>query len=76
MPTTSSFRPWGWQLVQNMRRISGHASGTSLDVEDTLRFAAQIGVRPWIEQAPLEDAGAAFDRMLSGAARFRMVLTT
>lgn len=64
------------QLVQNMRRVSGHASGTSLDVEDTLRFAAQTGVQPWIEQAPLEDIEAAFSRMLSGAARFRMVVTT
>jgi D-arabinose 1-dehydrogenase-like Zn-dependent alcohol dehydrogenase len=64
------------QLVHNMRRVSGHASGTSLDVEDTLRFAAQTGVRPWIETAPLSDAGAAFSRMLSGEARFRMVLTT
>lgn len=64
------------QLVLGMHRISGHASGTSLDVEDTLRFAALTGVRPWIEQTPLEDLGTAFPRMLSGQARFRMVVTT
>jgi alcohol dehydrogenase len=29
-----------------------------------------------IEQAPLEDAAGAFEKMLSGNARFRMVLTT
>ncbi len=66
----------GMQILGGMKRIAGHASGTALDTEHTLRFAAQTGVRPWIEQAPLEQAGTAFDKMLSGQARFRMVLTT
>jgi alcohol dehydrogenase len=63
-------------LIGGCKKIYGHASGTSRDVEETLQFAALTGVRPMIEQAPLEDAGDAFERMLSGAARFRMVLTT
>ncbi len=63
-------------LIGGTRRISGHASGTSREVEETLRFAALTGVRPMIEQMPLEDADQAFDKMLSGKARFRMVLTT
>jgi alcohol dehydrogenase len=46
------------------------------EVEETLRFAALMGVRPMIEQAPLEDAAQAVDKMLSGEARFRMVLAT
>jgi D-arabinose 1-dehydrogenase-like Zn-dependent alcohol dehydrogenase len=56
--------------------IEGHASGTAIDSEDTLRFSAMTGVRPMIETLPLERAGEAFERMMSGQARFRMVLTT
>lgn len=64
------------QLIMGSKTIHGHPSGTARDVEETLKFAALTGIRPVVEQTPLEDAGAAFDRMLSGAARFRMVLTT
>ena len=53
-----------------------HASGTSRDTEETLRFAAFTGIRPMIEQAPLADAQPAYERMLTGQARFRMVLVT
>lgn len=66
----------GAQLIAGMKRVAGHASGTSMDIEYTLRFAEQTGVRPWIEETPLEQAQAAFDKMMSGAARFRMVLIT
>lgn len=66
----------GFQLITGMKRIAGHGSGTSMDTEYTLRFAAQTGVRPWIEETPLEQAQAAFEKMMSGAARFRMVLIT
>ncbi|MFD1546136.1 alcohol dehydrogenase catalytic domain-containing protein [Nonomuraea guangzhouensis] len=64
------------QLVDEAKRVYGHASGNAVDIQDTMRFAAQSGVRAWIEEAPLEEAGAAFQKMLSGQARFRMVLTT
>ena len=53
-----------------------HASGTSRDTEETLRFAALTGIRPMIEQAALSDAQPAYERMLTGQARFRMVLVT
>lgn len=66
----------GLQFLNGARRIYGHASGVAVDTEHTLQFAAQTGVRAWIEEAPLEDAASAVDKMLSGAARFRMVLTT
>jgi D-arabinose 1-dehydrogenase-like Zn-dependent alcohol dehydrogenase len=49
-------------------------SGTSADSEDTLRFAAQSGIRAMIETMPLELIGDAYERMMSGAARFRMVV--
>ncbi|NDZ78714.1 alcohol dehydrogenase catalytic domain-containing protein [Streptomyces sp. SID10853] len=66
----------GTQFINGTKKVYGHASGTAVDTEDTLRFAAQTGVRSWTEEAPLEEADEAFARMLSGSARFRMVLTT
>ena len=62
-------------LVLGSRSVAGHASGTAKDSEDTLRFAALTGVRPMIETYPLEKAAEGFDRMMSGDARFRVVLT-
>jgi len=54
----------------------GWPSGTSADSQDTLAFSARNGVRPVNEVFPLERAGEAYDRMMSGKARFRVVLTT
>jgi alcohol dehydrogenase len=64
------------QLIAASRTVHGHPSGTARDTEETLRFAALTGVRPMTETRPLGDVQAAYDRMLSGDARFRMVLTT
>ena len=55
--------------------VAGHASGTSMDSEDTLAFSARAGVRPRIETVPLEGGPAAYEKMMAGDARFRMVLT-
>lgn len=63
------------QLITGQKTLRGHAAGTSRDVEETLQFAAQSGVRPMTEQASLEDAAQAFGKMLAGATRFRGVLT-
>src|SRR5262249_27526306 len=63
------------QLIVGERAIQGSAVGTPTDSEDTLRFAELTGVRPMIETYPLEKAGEAYDRMLSGKAQFRVVLT-
>lgn len=62
-------------LIMKSIGLQGHASGTSQDSEDTLRFAALTGVRPMIETMPLHQVQGAYDRMMSGDARFRMVLT-
>src|SRR5215212_8614668 len=62
-------------LIFKSTSVQGHASGTSQDSEDTLRFSALTGVRPMIETMPLSEVQAAYDKMMSGAARFRMVLT-
>ncbi len=63
------------QLIFGTRSIQGWAAGTPADTEETLRFAELSGVRPMIETYPLERAGEAYARMLSGDARFRVVLT-
>jgi alcohol dehydrogenase/propanol-preferring alcohol dehydrogenase len=63
-------------LIAGSKGIVGHASGTSRDSEDTLAFSVLTGVRPMIETMPLESAAEAYQKMISGEARFRMVLTT
>lgn len=63
------------QLIVANRSLHGFASGTPADSEDTLRFAELSGVRPLIETYPLEQAAEAYARMLSGKAKFRVVLT-
>ncbi len=63
------------QLISASRSIVGHASGASIDSEDTLAFSALSGVRPMIETMPLARAPEAYARMMRGDARFRMVLT-
>jgi D-arabinose 1-dehydrogenase-like Zn-dependent alcohol dehydrogenase len=50
-------------------------SGTATDSEDTMNFSVLTGVRAWMETMPLERVSEAFQRMLDGTARFRMVLT-
>ncbi len=62
-------------LIPGSTAVQGHASGTSQDSEDTLRFSVLTGVRPTIETVPLSEAQAAYDKMMAGDARFRMVLT-
>lgn len=64
------------QLLNGDRRVYAHSSGTAVDIQDTLRFAAQSGVRAWIEEVPLEETAAAVAKMAGGRARFRMVVTT
>ncbi|MGQ5633494.1 MULTISPECIES: alcohol dehydrogenase [unclassified Streptomyces] len=63
------------QLLMSGRVVRGHPSGTSQDVQDTMEFSALHNIRPMTETVPLDDAQAAYQKMLSGAARFRMVLT-
>jgi alcohol dehydrogenase/propanol-preferring alcohol dehydrogenase len=63
-------------LITGRRSIVGWPSGTSADSQDTLDFSTLAGVRSMNEVFPLERAGEAYDRMMSGKARFRVVLTT
>jgi D-arabinose 1-dehydrogenase-like Zn-dependent alcohol dehydrogenase len=62
-------------LIGGCRSVKGWYSGTSIDSQDTLAFSAQTGVRSMNETFPLDRVAAAYDRMMSGQARFRVVLT-
>jgi D-arabinose 1-dehydrogenase-like Zn-dependent alcohol dehydrogenase len=62
-------------LIFRRQSIQGWPSGTARDSQDTLSFSALTGVRPMIEKYPLEKASEAYDRMIQGHARFRVVLT-
>ena len=63
-------------LIGGRRSVQGWYSGLSIDSEDTLAFAARTGVRSMNEVVPLEKVGEGYDRMMSGKARFRVVLET
>jgi D-arabinose 1-dehydrogenase-like Zn-dependent alcohol dehydrogenase len=56
--------------------VKGWYSGTAIDSQETLAFSALSGVRSMNEIFPLEKVGEAYERMESGRARFRVVLTT
>jgi D-arabinose 1-dehydrogenase-like Zn-dependent alcohol dehydrogenase len=62
------------QLINGTRLMAGWPSGTSADSEDTLRFSVLTGVKAMIETYPLAKAAEGYERMLSGKARFRVVL--
>ena len=61
-------------LIAGRRSIMGWYSGTSIDSEDTLSFSVLTGVKSMNEVFPLEQVTAAYDHMISGKARFRVVL--
>jgi alcohol dehydrogenase len=61
-------------LLMKRAAVRGWYSGTSVDSEDTLLFSQRHRIRSMNEIYPLEQAQAAYDRMLSGKARFRVVL--
>ena len=63
-------------LLMGRRSVKGWYSGTSIDSQDTLSFSRLAGVRAMTEVYPLERAAEAYERMMGGGARFRVVLTT
>jgi D-arabinose 1-dehydrogenase-like Zn-dependent alcohol dehydrogenase len=62
-------------LIMSQTSVSGWYSGVATDSEDTLKFSALSGVRPMIETYPLAKVAEAYERMIKGKARFRVVLT-
>jgi D-arabinose 1-dehydrogenase-like Zn-dependent alcohol dehydrogenase len=64
------------QLIMGSRSVKGWYSGVAIDSQDTLSFSVLSGVRPMNEVYPIEKVAEAYERMMSGKARFRVVLTT
>ena len=61
-------------LITGTRSVEGWYSGTSIDSQDTLRFSALAGVKSMNEIFPLSQVVEGYERMISGKARFRVVL--
>jgi alcohol dehydrogenase len=61
-------------LLAKRAAVRGWYSGTAADSEDTLLFSQLNSIASMNEIFPLEQAQAAYDRMMSGKARFRVVL--
>ncbi len=61
-------------LISGSTGLRGWYSGTSIDSQDTMTFSLDTGVRPMIEEFPMERVEDAYQRMMSGKARFRAVL--
>ena len=62
-------------LLMGNRAVKGWYSGTAIDSQDTLAFSVRTGVRPMNEVYPFERVAEGYERMMSGKARFRVVLT-
>jgi D-arabinose 1-dehydrogenase-like Zn-dependent alcohol dehydrogenase len=63
-----------FELFAGRRSIVGVNTGTAMDSQDAAEFSVQAGVRPMTEVFPFAEAAKAYERMLSGDARFRVVL--
>jgi D-arabinose 1-dehydrogenase-like Zn-dependent alcohol dehydrogenase len=62
------------QLIKGHRQIMGWPGGSPKDAEECLEFAARFGVRPMVEKYPFESVADGYERMMSGKARFRVVV--
>lgn len=62
------------QMLLGNQSATGWYSGMSIDSEDTLNFSVLAGVKSMNEAFPLDRVQEAYDHMLSGKARFRVVL--
>jgi propanol-preferring alcohol dehydrogenase len=65
----------GVPLIFGGRSVIGSLTGRAIETQDTLDFSVLTDVRPMIETLPLSRAEDAYKRMMSGDARFRVVLT-
>jgi len=61
-------------LIFGERKVAGSLTGNPATGDTTLRFSALTGVSAMIETVPLQEAAAAYAKMMAGKARFRIVL--
>lgn len=62
-------------MVGGERSVQGSLTGTPYDNEKTLGFSVLTDIRPQIETMHLAQANEAYQRLLKGDIKFRMVLT-
>jgi D-arabinose 1-dehydrogenase-like Zn-dependent alcohol dehydrogenase len=61
-------------LIFGGRQIIGSLTGSAIENEDNLAFSVANGIAPMIEVMAFEEAPKAYEHMMSGKARFRVVL--
>lgn len=62
------------ELIFGTHTVTGSLTGSSIENEDNLAFSLAHDIRPSVEVMPFARAWDAYERMLSGQARFRVVL--
>jgi uncharacterized zinc-type alcohol dehydrogenase-like protein len=61
-------------LIFGQKSISGSPTGSPVDIERMLDFAARHKIAPQTEHFPMSRINEAFDRLQAGKARYRIVL--
>jgi propanol-preferring alcohol dehydrogenase len=63
-----------FDIIFGTRSLVGSLTGSSIENEDNLQLAQRRGIRSMNEVMPFSEAPKAYERMMSGNARFRVVL--
>ena len=61
-------------LLDRQLRIAGSAIASRLRMREMLSFAARHGIAPRVEVRPMDELGAALERLAANQARYRIVL--
>jgi D-arabinose 1-dehydrogenase-like Zn-dependent alcohol dehydrogenase len=62
------------EMVISQVKVSSSAVGSPREIEEMLAFAAEKGVKPWIQKYPMSEAPKAVEDFRAGLPRFRFVL--
>lgn len=61
-------------LIAKGCKIGGSQIGSPKDIQEMLEFAAEKGIKPWVQQRPMKEANQSVVDMEDGKARYRYVL--
>lgn len=62
-------------LIMGQRSVSGSPVGSPATIERMFDFANRHQIQPQVEMFPMDDINAAIDRLKSGEARYRIVMS-
>jgi uncharacterized zinc-type alcohol dehydrogenase-like protein len=62
-------------LIMGQRSVSGSPVGSPATIEKMFAFSSRHQIQPQVEMLPMSKINDAFDRLKSGKARYRIVLT-